>query len=216
MLFFRRLWKVNPLSPWPIVSWLQITTASIILLVFGRTIGFGCASLLVSLDMLRLRPTLNTSFLPREEYSLNKLLDRFIPLELCVPGLSALTFFKNDFLCIILSMTVAEFSNITFSSFDCLSDVCFLIFIIHWFLAKITIVITLFIFSQFRVSKSNLKMASPLILARLTLTPFFSSGLLSVIFLAALSPPNWISLHDQRNSGPLNHLSILPRLEFIL
>ena len=109
-------------------------------------------------------------------------------------------------------MTVAAFSNIsTFSSFDCLFDVCFLIFFIHWFLAKITIAIILFIFNQFRVSDSNLEMTSSLTLARLTLTPFFSSGSLSVIYLTALPLPNQVSLHDQRNLRPMNDFFILPR-----
>ena len=180
------------------------------LLVFGRTTG--CASLLVTLDLQSLPPTCNTPLLSRKGSSLNKLLGRFTPLELCVLELSALTSSKYYFLCIILNMTVAVFSIIsTFSSFDCLSDVCFLIFFIHWFLAKITIAITLFIFNQFRVIDSNLEMTSSLILARLTLTPFFSSGSLSVICLIVLSPPNQVSLHDQSNSGPLNHLFILPR-----
>ena len=179
------------------------------LLVFGRTTG--CASLLVSLDRLSLPPTRNTPLLSRKGSSLNKLLDQFTPLVLCVPELRAFTSSGNDFLCIILNMTVAAFSNIsTFSGFDGLSYVSFLIFFIHWFLAKITIAITIFIFNQFRVSASNLEMTSSLILARLTLTPFFSSGSLSVICVTALSPLNQVSLHDQRNSGPLNHLFILP------
>ena len=138
--------------------------------------------------------TRNTPVLSRKGYNLNKLLDRFTPLELCVPELSALTSSRNDFLCIILNMTVAVFSNIsTFSSFDCLSDVCFLI---HWFLAKITIVITLFIFNQFSVRDSNLEMKSLLSIARLTLASFFSSGSLSFIFLTELSLSNQVSLHD--------------------
>ena len=196
--FFLRLFKVNPLPPWPIVSWLQITTASIMLLVFGTTTG--CASLLVSLDWLSLPPTHNRPLLSRKGSSMNELLDRLTPLVLCVPELRAFTSSGNDFLCIILNMTVAAFSNIsTFSGFDYLSNVSFLIFFIHWFLAKVTIAITLFIFNQFRVSASNLEMTSSLILARLTLTPFFSSGSLSVICVTALSPLNQISLHDQRN-----------------
>ena len=100
------------------------------LLVFGRTTG--CASLLINLNLLSLPPTRNTPLLSRKESSLNKLLDQFTPLELCVLELSALTSSKNGFLWIILNMTVAAFSNIsTLSSFDCLSDVCFLIFFIH-------------------------------------------------------------------------------------
>ena len=170
------------------------------------------ASLRTSLDLLSLPPTCNTPLLPRKGCSLNKLLDRFTPLELCVPELSALTSSKNNFLCIILNMTVAAFSNIlTFSSFYCLSDVCFLIFFIHWFLTKIIIAITLFIFNHFRVGASNLEMISLLILAKSTLTPFFSSGSLSVICLTALSPSSQVSLYDQRNSGPLNHLFNLSR-----
>ena len=162
------------------------------LLVFGRT---GCASLLVKLDLLSLPLTCNTPLLSRKGSCLNKLLDLFTSLELCVPELSTLTSSKNDFLYII---------NIsTFSSFDCSSDVCFLIFFIRWFLAKITIAITLFIFNQFRVSVSNLEMtSSSWILAKMTLTPLFSSRLLSVIFPTALSSPNQVSFHDQRNSGP--------------
>ena len=81
--FFLMWFKVNPLPPWPIVLWLQITTASVMLLVFGRTTG--CASLLVSSDLLGLPTTYNTLLLSRKESSLNKLLDRFTPLELCVP-----------------------------------------------------------------------------------------------------------------------------------
>ena len=172
------------------------------LLVFGKTTG--CALLLVSLDLLSLQPTRNTPLLSIKGSSLNNMLDRFTPLVFYVPELSALTFSKNDFLCIILNTTVAAFSNIaTFNSFDCFSDVCFLIFFIHWFVAKMTIAITLI--------ASNLKMTSSLILARLTLTPFFSSDLLSVICHTALSPPYQVSLHDQKNLGPLNHLFILPR-----
>ena len=169
------------------------------LLVFGRTTG--CASLLVSLDRLSLPPTRNTPLLSRKGSSLNKLLDRFTPLVLCVPELSALTSSRNYFLCIILNMTVAAFSNFsTFSGFDGLFDASFLIFFTHWFLAKITIVITLFIFNQFRVSAFNLEMTSSLILARLTLTPFFNSGSLSGICVTALSPLSQVSVHDQRNS----------------
>ena len=62
--FFCRLVKVNPFPPWPIISWLQITTASIILLVFGRTTG--CTSLLVSLYLLILPPTCNTPLLQKK------------------------------------------------------------------------------------------------------------------------------------------------------
>ena len=179
------------------------------LLVFGRTTG--CASLLVSLDRLSLPPTCNAPLLSRKGSSLNKLLDQFTPLVLCVPELRAFTSSGNDFLCIILNMTVAAFSNIsTFSGFDGLSEVSFLIFFIHWFLANVTFAITLFIFNQFRVSASNLEMTSSLILVRLTLTPLFSSGSLSIICVTPLSPLNQVSLHDQRNSGPLNHLFILP------
>ena len=117
------------------------------LLVLGRTIGH--ASLLVSLDLLSLPPTCNTSLQSRKGSSLNKLLDRSSRAQ-------CFNFSKNHFLCIILNMTFAVFSNIsTFSSFGCLSDVCFLIFFNHWFLAKITIAITLFIFNQFRVSAIN-------------------------------------------------------------
>ena len=164
------------------------------LLAFGRTTG--CASLLVSSDLLSLPTTCNTLLVSRKECSLNKLLDRFTPLELCY--LSALTSSKNDFFCVILSVTVAAFSNIsTFGSFDGLS--------------KINTAITLFIFNQFRVSLSNLEMTPSLILARLTLTPFFKSGSLSVIYLTALSSLSQVSWRDQRNSGPLNHLFILPR-----
>ena len=116
------------------------------LLVFGRTTG--CASLLVSLDRLSLPPTRNTPLLSRKGSSLNKLLDQFTPLVFCVPELRAFTSSGKDFLCIILNMTVAAFSNIsTFSGFDGLSYVSFLIFFIHWFLAKITIAITVFIFN---------------------------------------------------------------------
>ena len=118
-------------------------------------------------------------------------------------NLSALTSSKN-FLCIILNMTVTAISNIlTFCSFDGLSDVCCLIFFIHWFLVKITIDIILFNFNQLRFSASNLEVTSSLILARLTLTSFLSSGSLSVICLTALTPLSEVSFHDQRNhSGP--------------
>ena len=153
------------------------------------------------LDQLSLLPTGNTPLLSRKGSSLNKLLDRFTPLVLCVPELSALTSSRNYFLCIILNMTVAAFSNFsTFSGFDGLFDASFLIFFTHWFLTKITIVITLFIFNQFRVSAFNLEMTSSLILARLTLTPFFNSGSLSGICVTALSPLSQVSVHDQRNS----------------
>ena len=153
------------------------------------------------LDRLSLLPTHNTPLLSRKGFSLDKLLDRFTPLVLCVPELSALTSSGNDFHCIILNMTVAAFSNISkFSGFNGLFDASFLIFFIHWFLAKITIAITLFIFNQFRVSAFNLKITSSLILARLTLTPFFSSGSLSGICVTALSPLSQVSVHDQRNS----------------
>ena len=169
-------------------------------------------SLLVNLDLLSLPPTRNTPLLSRKGSSLNKLLDWFTPLVLCVPELIPLTSSKNYFLCIILNMTVAAFFNIsTFTSFDCLSDVCFLIFFIYWFLAKITVAIALFIFNQFRVIDSNLEMTSSLIPARLTLITFFNSGSLSVICLTALSTPNQVFLHDQKNSRPLNHLFILSR-----
>ena len=138
------------------------------------------------------------------------MLDRFTPLELCIPELSALTSSKNDFSCISLNITIAAFSNISTScSLDCLSHVSFLIFFIHFFLANLTIIINLFIFKQFKVSGSNL--TSSLILARLTLSPFCSSGSLSFIYLTALPPTNQVFLFDQRSSGPLSHLFILPR-----
>ena len=161
-------------------------------LVIGRITQ--CASVLVSLDRLirspiQLPPIRNTPLLSRKWSSSNKLLDQFTPLVLCVPDHSALTSSRNDFLYIILNMSAAACSNISkFSGFNGLSDVSFLIFIIHWFLAKITIGITLFIYKQFRVSASNLEITSSLILARLSLTSFFSSGSLSVIRLNALSP----------------------------
>ena len=158
------------------------------------------------LDQLSLLPTGNTPLLSRKGSSLNKLLDRFTPLVLCVPELSALTSSKNDFLCTILNMTVAAFPNIsTFSGFDFLSNVSFLIFFIHWFLARIIIAITLFILNQLRMIATNLEMTSSLILVRLNLTPFFSSESLSVIRLSALSPLSQVSLHDQMNSGSLNN-----------
>ena len=180
------------------------------LLVVGRTTG--CTYILVNLDLLSLPGIRNTPLLSRQGSSLNTLLDQFTPLELRLPELSALTFCKNDFLCIILNMTVTAFSNIsTSSSLDCLSDVCFLIFFIYLLLAKITIAITFFIFNKFKVSDSNLEMTSSLIFARLTLTPFFSSGSFSFICLTALCPPNLVYLYYQRNSGPLNYLFLLPR-----
>ena len=63
------------------------------LLVISRTTG--CASLLVNLDLLSLPPTRNTLLLSSKGSSLNKLLDRFTPLELCVLELSALTSSKQ-------------------------------------------------------------------------------------------------------------------------
>ena len=158
-----------------------------------------------------LPPTCNTPLFLRRRPSLKKLLDRFTPLVLCVPEFSALRSSGNNFLCIILNMSFAAFSIIsTFSGFDSLPDVFFFIFFIHWFLTKITIAIALFIFNQFRVGASNLEMTSSLILTRLTLTPFFSSGSLSVICVTALSPLSQVSLHDQRNSEPFNHPFTLP------
>ena len=63
------------------------------LLVISRTTA--CASLLVNLDLLSLPPTRNTLLLSSKGSSLNKLYDRFTPLELCVLELSALTSSKQ-------------------------------------------------------------------------------------------------------------------------
>ena len=160
--------------------------------------------------MLSLPPIHNTPLLSTKGSSLNRFFDWFTPLELRVPELSDLTSPKNDFLFYDLEYDCAPIYNISTSySLDCQSDGYFLIFFINiCFVAKITLAITLFIFNQFRVTDSNLEMTSSLILTRLTVTPFFSSGSLSFICLTALSPPNQVSLHDQRNSGLLNHLFI--------
>ena len=87
-------------------------------------------------------------------------------LQITVPQLSALTSSKNNFSYISLNTNFAAFPNISSSSLDCLSDVCFLILFIHLLLANIKIAISFFIFNHFRVSESSLEITSSLILAR--------------------------------------------------
>ena len=201
---FRRLFNVILLPLCATFSWHHVTNASVIKFAFGKITG--CTSLMSSIDLFNLPPTVKTLSVSSKGSNLKRQLDLYI----IVLDFNQEVSWLNECCCGILNIISWVFSNSSIFIGVATSGLGFVILFIYIYAANSSTTIIFLILIQLEdiISSFDVTLISAFTMFSWSL--FFNSGSPSFTdLIECLSRNHVFFSEDQRKACPSNYLCIL-------